>query len=331
MRFPLADWIDTHRECRYDLASSGMRGSIPPPRWPARRPPPGIGEELVPELARYLGVPPARVFVSHGASEANAWVLGFLARELPREGRARVARVRYPEYPPLFDTARAFGFEIQEGKAESGVAVVSRPRNPEGDLWSSDVLAGFADGARHLVVDETFREFARVPSLAQEGRPRLWTTGSFTKFFGADEIRVGFAVAPPDSCDRFGRYVGLVSDEVAPASAAVALSLLRDLETVRSAVRGVLDRNLRALTARLPGARPPVAPLYFDRLHRGSGRRLAERCLGASVLVCPGSYFGDPRGVRLCLTRKDFPRALGAYLDVRDRPGTARSAGTAGV
>jgi len=331
MRFPLADWIEAHRECRYDLASSGMRGSIPPPRWPGRRPPPGIVEELGPELARYLAVSPARLFVSHGASEANAWVLGFLARELPREGRARVARVRYPEYPPLFDTARALGFAVQEGTAGSGVAIASRPRNPEGDLWSPDVLAGFADGARHLLVDETFREFAQVPSLAREGRARLWTTGSFTKFFGADEVRVGFAVAPPESCERFGRYVGLVSDEVSPSSAAVALRLLRDLETVRSVVRSVVDRNLRALATGLPGVRPPVAPLYFDRLRRGTGRRLAERCLGASVLVCPGSYFGDPRGVRLCLTRRDFPRALGAYLDVRDRPTATRSAGTTGV
>lgn len=330
MRFPLADWILDHADCRYDLGSSGMRGSIPPPPWPPRRPPAQVVDELQLELARHLGVAPERVFLSHGASEANAWVLGFLARELRRQGRPRTLRVSFPEYPPLFDGARAYGFTVGDAKATAAVAMVSRPRNPEGDLWSADRLSRFADGARYLVVDETFREFAEVRSLAAAGTPRLWTTGSFTKFFGADEARVGFAIAPPKAAKRFAHHVGLVSDELAPGSAAVALALLRNLRSVRAAVRAVVDRNLRAFATRFPGEALPVAPLYFDRLSREDGLKLADRCLAASVLVCPGEFFGERRAVRLCLTRRGFPQALRAYLAVRgdsDPGGSVRPSG----
>ena len=330
-RFPLADWIDTHADCRYDLATSGMRGSIPLSPWPARRPSRESEPELRDELAQHLGVAPERVFLSHGASEANAWVLGYLRRETARAGQTPTVRVRHPEYPPLPDTAQALGFRVRRHPLPAQVAVVSRPQNPEGDLWSEENLARFAEGSRHLLVDETFREFADVPSVAAEGEPRWWATGSFTKFYGADEARVGFAIAPPEAHAPFLRYVGLVSDDLAPGSAAMALVLLRSFGSVRKAVRRVVDRNLRALSASFPGRPGPVAPLFFDRVPGGNGRRLAERCLEASVLVCPGPYFGDPRGVRICLTRRNFPDGVEAYRAIRDGPARRPSAREARV
>ena len=318
-RFPLADWIDAHPECRFDLATSGMVGSIPPVPWPPRRPAPDAPELLRGRLADHLGVAPGRLFLAHGASEANAWVLGHLAREASRAGRTPILRVAYPEYPPLVDVGRTLGHVVRRGRAPAEVAAISRPRNPEGDLWSEERVRRFADGARHLVVDETFREFADVPSMAAPGTPRVWVTGSFTKFYGADAARVGFAVAPPDVPARFVRYVGLVSNKLAPGSAAIALALLRRHAGVRRAVRAVVDRNRRALRAACPRLPRPVAPLFLDRLERTDGADLARRCLAASVLVSPGGFFGAPRGVRVCLTRRSFPEGLRAYLAVRGR------------
>ncbi len=327
MRFPLRDWIDAHRDARFDLASSGMRGSIAAPRWPQRRPNPEAGEELASELADHLAVDRRRLFLAHGASEANGWVLGFLARDARPAGRT--ARVQLPEYPPLFEAARCLGFRVRSDRAPAGLAIVSRPRNPEGDLWPPRQLDRFGRDARQLVVDETFREFARVPSVAAAGLPGRWATGTFTKFFGGDDVRVGWAVAPPEAVDPFARYVGLLSDELAPASAAAALDLLRNLPAVRRAVRRVVEPNRRALRAAFPGSRDVVAPLWFDRRDGESGRQLAERCLADSILVCPGDLFGDPTGVRLTLTRRDFPASLRAYRAVRDgrRAGSARRPG----
>ncbi len=324
MRFPLADWIDDHDRCRHNLGSSGMRGSIRRPPLPDPGPEPPDAQELVEALARSVGVDASRLFLTHGATEGNAWVAFFLARA--RTGSDRACRVRFPEYPPLFDLARAAGWTVQDDARPAGLAVVSQPRNPEGDRWSTEALFGWADGARHLLVDETFREFARAPSFAAASRPHLWTTGTFTKFFGSDDLRVGFVVAPEEEAERFRRFIGLVSDEIPDRSVAGALELLRRIDYVRAEVDRVMDRNRSALCRALPGTAPPLAPVHFDRVRPEGGDRLARRCLAASVLVCPGSFFGEPGGVRIGLTRRTFPEDLAAYLRVRDRRGGAATA-----
>lgn len=314
MRFPLRDWIDEHPGCRHDLSSSGMRGSIRAVPWPSRRPPADIEETLRSELAGHLGVSRDRLFLSHGASEANGWVLGFLRR---RRSAAPKLRVRPPEYPPLFEAGLALGYRLSSARGPADVAVVSQPRNPEGDLWGPAKLAEWVDGVPSLLVDETFREFAGQPSVARRSASGLWATGTFTKFFGGDEVRVGFAIAPPEAVEAFERFVGLISDEISPVSCAMALVLLQSLSRVRREVDAILRRNRAALARLLPEAPVPVGPVVFDRVPGIGGAELARRCLAASVLVCPGELFGDARGVRLGLTRRDAPSSLAAYAEVR--------------
>ncbi len=319
MRFPLADWIAAHPGCRHDLSLSGMKGSIRPPR-------PGTGparaEDLLTELGRTLGVGRERVFLTHGATEANAWVTVYVGRSVA--SGPRWCRVRLPEYPSLFETAQATGYRVVSRGPQATLAIVSRPRNPEGDLWSVDTLFSWAEGARHLLVDETFREFGPIPTIARERRRGLWTTGTFTKFYGADDLRVGFVVAPEEEVTRFARFLGLVSDEIAPASVASALDLLRRHTSIAREVERVVGPNRQALARAFPRARVPVAPLFFDRDLAEPSDRFAERCVRASVLVCPGTFFGDRSGVRLALTRRTFRRDLAAYLAVRARAGTER-------
>jgi histidinol-phosphate/aromatic aminotransferase/cobyric acid decarboxylase-like protein len=314
MRFPLADWIDAHPDCRYNLGQSGMIGSITRPsltREESRATDPG---ELAEELGRSLGVARDRIALTHGATEANAWVALFLARNARSTGRCRV---RWPEYPSLFEIAGWAGLRPDDRDLPADLAVVSRPRNPEGDLWSPDRLLEWADGARHLLVDETFREFAPCASVARLSRRRLWTTGSFTKFYAGDDLRVGFAVAPEAEAAEFARFVGLASDELPPASVAGALAALRHRREIARWVFAVIERNRGALRRALPGCPVPASPVCFDRTVGETGAELARRALRASVLVCPGEYFGDPAGVRLGLTRRSFPRDLAVYLEVR--------------
>lgn len=317
MKFPLADWIDAHPDCRHDLAQSGMRGVLHRPAFDRGRTPPADTGELREALAREVGVASDRLFLTHGATESNAWVTFYLARTLTAS-RPRSCRVRLPEYPPLFDGPTAAGFCVAHDRRPAELAVVSRPRNPEGTLWPETALLEWADGARHLLVDETFREFADVPSVAGLDRRGVWTTGSFTKFFGADHLRVGFLTAPAEEAEPFGRFLGLVADELPDRSVSAAIALLRGVKSVRSEVQSVLTVNRAAYLRRFPREAAPRAPVCFDRGARDDGGAVAERCLRASILVCPGSFFGDPRGVRLCLTRRTFPADLDAYLAARD-------------
>ncbi|HLN50484.1 MAG TPA: aminotransferase class I/II-fold pyridoxal phosphate-dependent enzyme [Thermoplasmata archaeon] len=321
MKFPLADWIDDHDGCRHNLGASGMRGSIRRLTLARGRRERPEASALVEVVARSVGVDTSRVFLTHGATEANAWVTFYLARS--HGAAARSFRVRFPEYPPLFDVAREAGLRLREDARPVDLAVVSQPRNPEGDLWPVESLIRWADGATHLLADETFREFAGTRSLAVASRPRLWTTGSLTKFYGADDVRLGYAIAPADEAPGFARFVGLVGDSIADSSVAAALHLLERGAEIHAQVDRLMARNVAALRRAFPRTAGPVAPVFFDRNFTETGDNLARRCLRASVLVCPGTFFGDPGGVRLCLTRRSFPNDLGAYLRVRNSPKNA--------
>jgi len=325
MPFPLGEWIDSHPHCRHNLAESGMHGTIPTPLPSAAEVRAADENELRANLAADLGVATDRLFLTTGASQANALAMLFVAR-LGKGGTRASCRFCPPEYPPLFDTARWAGFRLTTGAEEAALAVVSQPRNPEGDLWDRSRLLEWASGCRSLLVDETFREFAEAGSVLGTDRPGLWASGSFTKFFGGDNLRVGFLVAPEESCSDFARFHGLVTNRLAPYSVAGATRALREKARARRSVLPVLRSNVAVARTAFPHLRPPRAPVMFDRPASGeTGDSLADRALKASVLVCSGSFFGDPAGVRLCLTRRSFPVDLAAYLAVRSQGPKGRS------
>ncbi len=327
MKFPLADWIDSHRGCRHDLSRSGMDGTIRHPSPTASEVRNADPEALVRALADDLGVASDRVFLTHGATEADSAVVLFAARR-GRRTQDRACRVRYPEYPPLFDVAAAAGFVPTDRDGPASLAVISQPRNPEGDLWGADRLSAWAEGARTLLVDETFREFTGSPSIARRAGPGVWTSGTFTKFYAGDDLRVGFLVAPEAAAQEYGRFHGLLFDAVPPYSVAGALATLGARARIRREVDRVLEENRASWRRAFPKTIVPAGPVGFDREIGGDGARLATAALRDSVLVCPGHYFGDPTGVRLCLTRRSFSADLEAYLTVRERsaaPSGARS------
>ena len=317
MPFPLAEWIDGHATCRHNFGISGMIGSIPSPVPTSSDVRRADEDELRRRLAEELRVDRHRIFLTTGASQANALVPLFLAHRR-RGGVRRTCRVCLPEYPPLFDAARLAGFRLTEEAGPVDLAVVSQPRNPEGDLWDRARVLDWTSGARWLLVDETFREFAGTRSFLGTDHPRLWATGSFTKFYAADDLRVGFLVAPEEVAHEYARFHGLVTNTLAPYSVAGATRALRERAKIRRSVLAILRPNLAATRAAFPRLHPPDGPVFFDRLETGEhGTALARRALSSSILVCPGSFFGDPSGVRLCLTRRSFPRDLAVYLGVR--------------
>jgi histidinol-phosphate/aromatic aminotransferase/cobyric acid decarboxylase-like protein len=234
--------------------------------------------------------------------------------------------VQLPEYPPLFDGPRAAGFRVVTDRRPADLAVLSLPRNPEGIDWTRSDLEAWSDGARHLLLDETFHEFGGRRSFAGLARPGVWTTGTFTKFYGGDDLRVGYVTAPEAEREAFERFTGLFSDEIPPASVAGALRTLEQRERFRRKVDRVMATNRRALARAFPGGPVPVGPVWFDRLREVDTQALAVRLLRRSVLVCPGRFFGDPAGLRLCLPRRTFPGDLAAYWEGRPKGATTGEA-----
>jgi histidinol-phosphate/aromatic aminotransferase/cobyric acid decarboxylase-like protein len=319
-RFPLADWIDGHHAVRHQLSQSGMLDvlrSVPPL---IRSPPPATEAEVRELLGGLHGVDPARVFLTHGASEGNSVSLTTLARRIPRpSSRAPRVRVALPEYPPLSEAAELAGFHVVPPGSRVDLALFSNPHNPTGMRFDAAEVERRRRGATRVLVDETFRWFTPAPSLARENGPGVWVTGTLTKAFGADSVRLGWVIPAPEDRDRFASVDGVLTDKLGDASLAQAAALLRAAPRVLQEARGVFRTNLRYLRRRVREAPSLSAPVWFDRGRNGlRGDHLAIQALTHGVLVAPGSMFGDPSGVRVCLTRPSFPEDLDAYLAVRD-------------
>ncbi|MHB8351526.1 MAG: aminotransferase class I/II-fold pyridoxal phosphate-dependent enzyme, partial [Thermoplasmata archaeon] len=310
-RFPLADWIDAHPAVPHHLAHSGMVGQLRSTIRFTRDPEPATEEELRARLARILGSPEERVFLTHGATEAYGSVLVAIGRARARRpgGAPPRIRVTLPEYPPLIRAAELLGFRPVGPDAPAEVAVFSEPNNPTGHRRGPRRLLEEAGQVPQIVVDETFREFTDAPSLARRSQTGLWVVGSMTKSYGADFLHVGYAVVPPEAVARFEELRGVLADVLPAGSAAGAAALLKRRATVLAEARGIFRANRNALESAVPGVPALAAPTWFDRGVDGlDGDRLTRAALRAGVLVAPGTLFGDRTGVRVCLTRRSFPK-----------------------
>lgn len=318
--FPLGRWVDRHASARYNLALSGMAGALRTVPRLIRNPPPAEPEELRAAIAEMHRVPATDVFLTHGAHEANFLALTFLTRN--RRGSARRMRVRVdlPEYPPLVDIARGLGSRVVGRGTEADVCLLSNPNNPTGRLQSDREMIAEHARSTSVIVDEAFREFTDARSVAEEHGPNVWTTGTFTKVYGADRIRVGWLIPPRPASALYGRFHPVASDKVAERSVRAATAILASRTEVLREVRGIFDRNVRALQRAVPGVPRPSGPIWLDHGPSGlPGDRVQRAALRKSILVSSGGFFGDPSGVRICLTRRSFPGDLARYLEVRQR------------
>jgi histidinol-phosphate/aromatic aminotransferase/cobyric acid decarboxylase-like protein len=319
--FPLKAWIDDHASVPHHLSHSGMGGMLRSYDAAIARPEASDEVALRKEIAAMIGVPPSRLFLTHGATEANALTLSFLAESARRAGTPRPrCAFQPPEYPPLTDAAQWLGLEPVAATSPHEMAITSSPVNPTGLRRSpEEVLALGAEGCP-LVVDETFRQFTERPSLAPGADRRTWVLGSFTKVFGGDDLRIGYVIAPEVEVEAFGRFYSVVLDDIPDASVQLGRALLRDRDQILTEVRDLFGANLRTLQSLVPGVPRLEAPVFFDRGRAGlDGDGLARAALEEGILVCPGSLFDDPTGVRLCLTQRSFDDDLAAYLSVRER------------
>jgi histidinol-phosphate/aromatic aminotransferase/cobyric acid decarboxylase-like protein len=284
-----------------------------------RSAPPATERELAQRIARLHRADPRRVFLTHGATEANALALLAIQSTLPHSRALRV-RVRLPEYPPLLDAVRLLRGAFVPGRTTADVTVASEPNNPTGLLLGDEALEGSRAGTPRLLLDETFREFTNAPPAHVDDHPGLWVSGTFTKVFGADMIRVGYLIVAEEDVPLVAGVQGLLFDEVAPASIAMAVNLLRHRREVLAESRAIFRTNLRALRSHVPDVPALSAPVWLDRIPgTRNGRAFATFAHRAGVLVAPGDLFGAPDGVRVTLTLRSFPRDLEAYLAVRER------------
>ncbi len=323
---------------------------------------PAVGRDPIPALERALaarlGAPGGRVLVTAGASEANACALAALL------GPGDEALLELPGYEPHRTMPHYFGVRVRTfarrperayGGLSEAVEAALGPRtrlvlltdlhNPSGVALESEDAAALTVLAEKrglwLVCDETFREAsARAPGTWSALSERWVTTSTLTKVYGLGALRIGWVSGSAEVLGRCAEAQNALSVEPSRLSAALALALVPHLGALRERARTLLARN-RAHWRRLVAgglscdARVAGEGTTTFVLFPGAGEGDAFAAQAAErhgLLVPPGRFFGEPRGVRLglggeperCAAALDtFQRAVRAFTETRAAAGGA--------
>lgn len=144
-------------------------------------------------------------------------------------------------------------------RPDTTLVFVCNPNNPSGTYLSADQMAAFIDGVPDsvlVVVDEAYYELVTADDystclpLALE-RDNVLVTRTFSKAFGLAGLRVGYAVAQPETLSRLRRgQVPFSVNSIAQAAALAALNCrdeLRQRVIDNAAAREQLEKGLADL------------------------------------------------------------------------------------
>ena len=208
-------------------------------------------KRLVTKLSGYVGVDEASVLVTNGSDDA----LDLVCRTYLDEGDEVV--VPSPTYTHFLVYAGARGAQILRvygedpfhqnldgvlrsiGHRTKLVYLVS-PNNPTGLLYSEEQVAQVLEAAPQaiVIVDEAYFEFCGQSVVGLTRRYRnLVVTRTFSKSFGIAGLRIGYAVADPQTIDALKRIFNPKSVNALGQVAAEAA--LDDREYLDNYVRSV--------------------------------------------------------------------------------------------
>lgn len=271
------------------------------------------------------------VLVTIGASEANAALVDVLC------GPGDRVVVMEPGYRQVWGLARNAGCDVRgfplvdaEGwrpdldlldeLAVPGTKViyVCNPNNPTGYILTAeemDQIVAIAErSGAWLIADEVYQGSEHDPDAPTPtflGRSeRVVAVNSMSKSYGLSGLRIGWAVGPRALIRQLWRrheYMAIATGRLDNVLAELALT-----EPVRSQVlqrnRAAVERGWKVMEAWahehrdvIVLNRPAATPLAFPQLR--TALNSVEACdllrKEASVLVCPGVYFGGEGYFRL--------------------------------
>ena len=271
--------------------------------------------QLVSALAYAWSVSADKILLGNGATDLIHF-LGAVFRDQP----ATLCVPVFSEFHRVFPNAHMVGLNQPALWPSTGVTVVTRPANPTGELVSFDNW--LARTTHTVIVDESFIEFAEVPSLANlvDTRPNLLVLRSLTKFHGIPGLRVGALIAAPNTITSWRKLrdpwsVNVLAIRAACASLADTEHGRRTLEIVRA------ERAwLAAAMSSLPGVavHPSSANYIFARL-QFPAESLTTFLEDRKILIrdCTGwPGFDAGNGVRVAVrTRTENERLIASWKE----------------
>jgi histidinol-phosphate aminotransferase len=289
------------------------------------------GSDLRDEIARRLGVDPARVILGNGAGE----LLSSATRALIEPGqRLLTSWPSYPLYPIMARRAHGQAIPVSGGvdsllaaAADPDVRVIAlaSPNDPTGELLATSALEHLLDRLPDRVavlLDESLVEFADAQPINSsiallEQHPRLFVFRSFSKAWGLAGLRVGYAVGGPGSERLF--------EELAPDLGVSEVSQAGAFEALRSCSE-VVERRVRAIREERPRLVAALRERGFEVADSQAnfvwaadpeleGGELAARLARAGVLVAEGGALGEHRHVRIAIHNAAATERLLAAID----------------
>jgi histidinol-phosphate aminotransferase len=296
--------------------------------------PDGGAPALTAAVAETLGVPPGWLLFGNGGDE----IISLLARTLLDPGDEVV--VPLPSFEPyttaaLLAGARVVGSPLADygidlddvlGRLTSRTKLVclTSPHNPTGVVLARADLERFLARCPDdvlVLLDEAYVDFVERPDAA-DGLAALRTRPdtvallrTFSKIAGLAGLRVGYAIAGPETIDRLERArepfnVGRLAQAGAAAGARDAAH--------RQATRDLVFRERRALGAALRARGlsfpPSEANFLLVRLGRPS-RPVVSALRAEGLLVRDGEAVGYPGHLRITVGTADDNARLLAALD----------------
>ncbi len=200
-----------NREDWLDLSTGINPNPYPVPRLSAEswtRLPDNLAEEKLMAAARkYYKVPDGFEIVAANGTQA-------LIELLPRVIEASEVAVfspTYGEHAHAWTKAEAKVAEVSQLydiNADTCVAVMVNPNNPNADVRPTSELKKISDQLDCLIVDEAFCDPTPEASILTDPPHNVIVLKSFGKFFGLAGMRLGFVICKSQWAERFRNLLG---------------------------------------------------------------------------------------------------------------------------
>ncbi|HEU5269215.1 MAG TPA: aminotransferase class I/II-fold pyridoxal phosphate-dependent enzyme [Jatrophihabitans sp.] len=247
------------------------------------------------ELARYHGLPAARIRVGAGATQLIETVLrtaysGLIVDVIPNFHltSSLAAQEGWTYVPvPVREPAELLGrLEPYLGRPDA-VITLSSPRNPLGYQFEPADIAVLLERCRGTVLlDEVYADFAPASALELVERyPNLVVVRTFSKAWGLANLRIGYAVGQcfADPAFRFRLLPNSVSGVAQQAALAVLADPARVLLSIEQARQA--REALRAALAAIDGLHVWPSAANYLCLETPQARQLEQELAGRGLLV----------------------------------------------
>lgn len=295
--------------------------------------PDGGSTSLRTALARRLGVTPAHVVLGNGADELLALV-AWAAFEAGDE-----VVVPRPSFEPYTTVVELSGATVRESPLagydvdlddirrritpRTKAVILCSPHNPATTILRRGPLTAFlealGDDPPLVVLDEAYGDFCDDPEypdgIALLARhPRLIVLRTFSKIAGLAGLRVGYAVAAPETIDRLNRVRAPFNvNRLGQVAALAALEDREHWDRTRELV--IAERAFLAAELARRGYPSPPSQANFLLVRVPDAAAARERIRRAGILVRDGAAVGFPGHLRISVGTREVNLRLLAALD----------------